>query len=351
MPGVGIPKAELVYPPIVKRNYGKWVSHDYPRAGVVRHVSITGEECYTVRVGMPTNARVSTQTLYKLCDLADKYTEGYFRVTTRNHVEFVGVKKEEIQKLIKELNEMGLPVGGTNNSFQQTVCCTGWLHCQIAATDSPSIAKAVSDALYEEFVDMRLPARLKVSVAGCMNQCGEGSTADVGIVGIYRRIPRINEEKVKGCERPNTIAVCPTSAIKPKGKDSMEINPERCVYCAYCVMTCEAMVMDYDSAGTAIVVGGKAGHSGAGPSWARVAVPFIPNDPPRWKKQVEAVKKIVAAWAKDAKKDERVADWIARIGWEKFFEKTGLPMSMKHVDGFSMGGSLERARSGVRFRW
>lgn len=54
MPGIGIPKADLVYPPIVKRNYGKWMSHDYPRAGVVRHVSSTGEECYTVRVGMPT---------------------------------------------------------------------------------------------------------------------------------------------------------------------------------------------------------------------------------------------------------------------------------------------------------
>jgi sulfite reductase beta subunit len=351
MPGVGIPPFEEVLPPIIMRNYGKWVGHEFVKAGVYKHVSKGGEECYTVRVGMPTNARVSTSTLYKICDLADEYSEGYFRVTTRNHVEFVGVEKEKISELITKLNELGLPVGGTGRRFHQTTCCTGWLHCQLAAADSPSIAKAISDALYGEFVadDEVYPAKLKISVSGCINQCGEGSTSNIGVVGVYREPPVINEEKVKACERPTTIRVCPTAAIRPKGKYSIEINPERCIYCAYCTMTCEALTMRPETAGVAIVVGGKAGNTGAGPAWAKMVIPYIPNNPPQWPEVVTAVKNIIDTWVEDARRDERIGDWIARIGWEKFFEKTGLPSTIKHVDGL-MGG-VRNVRSNVRFHW
>ena len=70
MPGIGIPPLEANLPPIVKRNYGKWISHEHPRPGVIKHDSETGEACYTVRAGMPPNARLSTQTLRTLCAVA-----------------------------------------------------------------------------------------------------------------------------------------------------------------------------------------------------------------------------------------------------------------------------------------
>ena len=34
---------EANLPPIVKRNYGKWISHEHPRPGVIKHDSETGE--------------------------------------------------------------------------------------------------------------------------------------------------------------------------------------------------------------------------------------------------------------------------------------------------------------------
>ncbi len=351
MPGIGIPKPEEVLPPIIKRNYGKWINHEFVKAGVYKHISENGEECYTVKVGMPTNARVSTDTLYKICDLADEYAEGYFRVTTRNHVEFVGVKEETVDELRDKLRAIGLPVGGTGRRFHQTTCCTGWLHCQLAATDSPSVAKAISDALYKDFIseDEPFPAKLKVSVAGCLNQCGEGSTADIGVVGVYREPPRVNEAEVKSCETPTTVRVCPVGAIRPKGKDNLVINPDRCIYCGYCPMTCEAITMRPETAGAAIVVGGKAGNTGDGPAWGKVVIPHLPNNPPAWTEIVDAITNIVDAWRKDARKDERLREWVNRIGWEKFFEKTGLKVSHKHVDGLL--GGLRNVRSDVRFRW
>ncbi len=95
MPGIGIPPLEANLPPILKRNYGKWISHEHPRPGVIKHDSESGEACYTVRAGMPPNARVSTQTVCgKSAIWRTSFAEGYFRVTQRNSCEFVGVPAE-----------------------------------------------------------------------------------------------------------------------------------------------------------------------------------------------------------------------------------------------------------------
>ena len=45
------------------------------------------------------------------------------------------------------------------------------------------------------------------------------------------------------------------------------------------------------------------------------------------RKWSSVVKQIIEAYAKDAKKYERIGDWAERIGWEKFFDKCGIPFS------------------------
>ncbi len=347
MPGVGIPSAEEVLPKVVKRNYGRWTGHEFLAAGVYKHTSESGEECITVRVGLPPNARASTKTMEEFCRLADRFTDGFFRITTRNQLEFVGVPKDKIDELSKEIIDLGFPVGGTDRRFHQTSCCAAWLHCQIAAIDSSSISKAISDILYNDFIDEAFPAKLKVSITGCINQCGEGSTADIGVVGVYREPPAVDESRLKGCEGPTVVAVCPVSAIRA-GKDTISINGERCVGCGYCPMACDALTMKPETAGAVIVVGGKAGNTGAGPAWAHVAVPFIKAVPPRYEELTSIITRIVEAWKKDAKRDERLRDWTARIGWEAFFEKTALPFTAKHMDDSI--DRLSRLRTEVRFR-
>jgi len=130
MPGVGIPPTEANLPPIIKRNYGQWVWHDVPRPGVLRHVAESGEECYTVRAGMPSNARVSTELARTICNLADRYTEGYLRITRRHSLELVGVKPEEIDEVIQKLAALGLPVGA------RTAACTTWWPAPAGSTAS-----------------------------------------------------------------------------------------------------------------------------------------------------------------------------------------------------------------------
>ncbi len=352
MPGIGIPPLEANLPPIVKRNYGKWITHEHPRPGVIKHDSESGEACFTVRAGMPPNARISTQTLRTICDVADEFCEGYFRVTQRNSCEFVGVPENRIDQLIARLAQMGFPVGGTNRSLHNTVCCTGYLHCHLAATDPPAIMKAVSEMLMKEYTHDCLPAKLKISGSGCLNNCGESSTADIAIIGVHRDLPPIHEEKLKGCELPLVISVCPVGAIRPKGPGMIEIDPKRCIHCPACSVSCAAMapIGSPIGDGVAIVVGGKAGNTGDGPAMAKVVVPYLPNNPPYWPEVTSAIRSIVDAWSANARKDERVGEWINRIGWEKFYQRTSLPLSFKIVDNYD-ARALECAKANVRFTW
>ena len=352
MPGIGIPPLEANLPPIVKRNYGQWISHEHPRPGVIKHDSQSGEACYTVRTGMPPNARVSTQTMRQLCALADEFAEGYFRVTQRNSCEFVGVPEDRIDQLITRLAALGFPVGGTNRSLHNTVCCTGYLHCHLAATDPAAIMKAVSEMLLREFQNDCLPAKLKISGSGCLNNCGESSTADIAVIGVHRDLPPIHTEKLKGCELPLVISVCPVGAIRPKGPGMIEIDPKRCIHCPACSVACAAMapIGSPDGDGVAIVVGGKAGNTGDGPAMAKLVVPYLPNNPPFWPEVTAVIRKIVDAWATNAHKDERVGEWINRIGWEKFYERTALPRSFKVMDNYD-ARAMECAKPNVRFTW
>ncbi len=346
--GIGVPSVEENLPPVAIKNYGKWDSHEVIRPGVIRRTAESGDTCCTVRIAMPP-ARVSVATMLEFCDLADRYSGGFFRITQRNSLEFIDVNPEKIDELIKELDRMGFPVGGTKNSLHNIVACPAWIHCNLPATDSPGIAKALGDALIEEFKDHRLPSWLKINLGACAN-IEEALMADIGIIGVHRDQPIVLEDTIKICERPTVIQGCPTYAIKPKGEKSVSIDPEKCIHCGACTMHCEAILTgNPELDGFAVAVGGKASNTGKGPDLGRVVIPYLPNNPPKWAEAVSAVTKIVDAWRKDAKPDERVREWINRIGWDRFFRKAEIKVTLKDIDGYIY--SNEFARSDLRFGW
>lgn len=346
--GVGVTPVEENISPLMLRNYGKWDTHEILRPGVIKRISQTGDECYTVRIAMPPS-RISVASMLELCDLADEYSGGYFRITLRKAFEFVDVNPEKIDDLIEKVEAMGFPVGGTRNSLHNIMACPAWLHCNLPATDSPGIAKALGDALIEEFKNHKLPSWLKINIAACAN-IEEALMGDIGIIGVHRDQPIILEDEIQRCERPTLIYICPTYAIKPKGKKGIVINPDKCIHCGACTMNCEAILTgDPELDGYAVAVGGKASNTGSGPDLGSIVIPYLPNNPPRWEEAVSAVIQIVDAWRKDANPDERMKEWINRIGWDRFFKKTGIKVSIKDIDGYLYGS--EFARSDLRFGW
>lgn len=344
---IGPPHYEKYLHPVIKRNYGKWRYHEKVAPGVLCHVAESGERIYSVRAGSP--RLLSIQTLRNFADLADRYCEGYLRFTSRHNVEFLLAKQENIEPLKAELHTLGFPVGGTNNSISNIVHTQGWVHCHSAATDASGVVKAVMDALYDRFTHEDLPGKVRVALACCLNMCGAVHCSDIAILGVHRTPPKIQHDNLrKVCEVPTLISSCPTGAIRAatvNGNPSVEVIEEQCMFCGNCYTVCPAMPLnDPENDGLSIWVGGKVSNARSEPMFTKLAIPFIPNNPPRWPEVVEAVVKIVDVYAKGARKYERVGEWIERIGWPKFFQLTGFEFTRYHIDDFKNAG-LSFARS------
>jgi sulfite reductase beta subunit len=348
----GPPDFREMLPPVIKKNYGKWISHDIPRPGVLKHTSETGDVIHSVRVASP--RLVSSDWIRDISDLADKYCAGYLRFTTRNNVEFLVSDEKKLQPLIDDLDSKDYLIGGVGLSISNVVHTQGWIHCKSAVTDASGITKAVMDDMTDYFTGKKsVPSRLRIAVACCVNMCGACHCSDIAIVGIHRTIPKINDEGVaRACELPNVIASCPTGAIRPNMKTkSVEIIAEKCMMCGNCVVVCPAglKIMDPENDGVSIWVGGKVSNAKSGPAFSRLAIPYIPNEPPRWSTVTAAVKNLVEVWAANARSDERMGEWINRIGWEKFFKMTNLPFTDKHVDDFTHATTTFRSTTQCKF--
>jgi dissimilatory sulfite reductase beta subunit len=356
---IGPPHYEQFFPPVVKNNYGKWLYHEITQPGVLMHKSETGDECWTVRVGA---ARlISIEHIRELCDIADAHCDGYLRWTTRNNVEFMVDSKDKVQPLLDDLAGRGnkFPVGGTGAGVTNIVHTQGWVHCHTPATDASGVVKAVMDEIFDHFTSMTLPAQVRVALACCLNMCGAVHASDIAILGVHRKPPMIDHDAISGlCELPLAISACPLGAVKPTkatnsaGEEvkSVKVNADRCMFCGNCYTMCPAMPLaDPEGDGIAILVGGKISNSRSMPKFSKLVIPFLPNTPPRWPETVEAVKNIIDVYAKDANKYERIGEWAERIGWEKFFEKTGIPFTIKSVDDYRLAYDTWRTSTQFKF--
>jgi len=319
--------------PSMAKNYGKWADHERVKPGVLLYTAENGDTLYVVRAGSPRT--MSPTTVRKICDIADRFCKGYLRFSMRTNVEFMVENKDDVEPLIEAIKtELGFPIGGTGPSISNISHTQGWLHCNLPATDAAGTVKALMDDLIEEFENERMPNRVRLATSCCQINCGRH--ADIGIIVQHHHLPRINHGNMQICELPKVVAICPVAAIRPAvvdGNQSVEVVAEKCMYCGACHGQCPSMeIRDADTDTLSIWVGGKGANTRGGPSLMKLAVWGLPNNPPRWPEVSEAVRKILKAYQEGAKDWERVGEWIERIGWQRFFDKTGFPFTKYHIE-------------------
>jgi len=346
-------------PPVIQQNYGKWAYHDILEPGIMVHVSETGDKVFTIRCG---GARFMTaEGIREICDIADKYCDGYVRFTTRNNIEFMVTSYEKLEDLKKDLRSRKFisgsykfPIGGTGAGVTNIVHTQGYIHCHTPATDASSMVKAVMDELMDYFTGMTLPAHLRISMACCLNMCGAVHCSDIALLGIHRKPPIVDDNINQVCEIPLAIAACPVGALSPgkteDGRKTIKVKDERCMFCGNCYTMCPALPLaDKEGDGVTILAGGKISNRISEPKFSKVVVPWLPNNFPRFPEVVDTVKKIVEAYAAGARKYERLGDWAERIGWEKFFEKCGLPFTEHLIDDYRL--AYDTYRTSTQFKY
>ena len=156
---------------------------EIPPADVFRdHVGIHPQKqpgyCY---VGASVlRGRITAEQMRSAADLADRFASGELRATNMQNLLIVNVPDANAANLAKELDAIGLRVGGSS-FWRGTVACSGTEFCKLAITETKSFSRWLVEELEE-----RLPGfdqHLKLHVTGCPNSCGQHWIADIGIDG------------------------------------------------------------------------------------------------------------------------------------------------------------------------
>ena len=121
------------------------------------------------------------------------------------------------------------------------------------------------------------------------------------------------------------------------------------MFCANCFSVCPSLPLnDPLNDGVSIWVGGKVSNARSEPTFSKLAIPFLPNNPPRWPEVVEAVRNIVDVWIDNARNFERMGEFIERIGWPRFFKLTGIEFTKHHIDDFKHAGLTYKTSAQLR---
>ncbi len=134
---------------------------------------------YVVRLTLPPGF-VPAEALRVVADLAEKYGDGRVHLTVRQTIEIPGVHPDRLEDLLEELRERGLEPGSTGPRVRQVTCCPGADTCPNALARTVPLARR----LHEEFVDVWVPAKVKIAVSGCPRGCTRPEDNDVGVIGL-----------------------------------------------------------------------------------------------------------------------------------------------------------------------
>ena len=116
--------------------------------------------------------------LRRIADAVDKYKIPTVKVTGGQRIDLLGVKKEDLQNVWKDI---GMPSGHAYAKALRTVkTCVGSEWCRMGTQDSTQMGKDLERAMWR----MYAPHKVKFAVSGCPRNCAEAGIKDVGIIGV-----------------------------------------------------------------------------------------------------------------------------------------------------------------------
>ena len=117
------------------------------------------------------------ETLRKIAHVAEKYQSAALKITSAQRIAIVGLKKEDVPKVWADLGmEPGHAAGLCVRSVK---VCPGTTFCKRGQQDSVSLGLELD----RRYHGTELPAKFKMSVAGCANKCTDAANIDLGFMG------------------------------------------------------------------------------------------------------------------------------------------------------------------------
>ena len=141
------------------------------------HANIQKDGTYSVIPRM-WGGETTAAELRRIADVVDKYKIPTVKVTGGQRIDLLGVKKEDLQDVWKDI---GMPSGHAYAKALRTVkTCVGSEWCRFGTQDSTQMGKDLERGLWR----MYAPHKVKLAVSGCPRNCAESGIKDVGIIGV-----------------------------------------------------------------------------------------------------------------------------------------------------------------------
>ncbi|HJJ94941.1 MAG TPA: 4Fe-4S binding protein [Methanocorpusculum sp.] len=205
---------------------------------------------YIVRLRTPAGMLTPDQ-MSGIARIARRFGVDQVHCTTRQTVELLHVKHEDLEKMAAALDKNGTPVGAERDEVVNITSCLGTQNCKYAVIDSLSLAKKID----EKFFGREMPVKVRIAISACPNGCTSERLNEIGITGL--RKPVRNMGLCTGC---STCAhYCREQAIKiVNGK--LQMDNSKCMLCGFCVHACPYNYINFDEPRYLITLGGKRGR-------------------------------------------------------------------------------------------
>jgi nitrite reductase (NADH) large subunit len=142
------------------------------------HANIQKDGTYSV-VPRMFGGMTTPDELRAIADVADKFDIPTVKVTGGQRIDLLGVKKEDLLPVWKDLNDAGMISGAAYAKGLRTVkTCVGQDWCRFGTQDSTGLGIKLEHLLWGSWS----PAKLKLAVSGCPRNCSESTCKDIGII-------------------------------------------------------------------------------------------------------------------------------------------------------------------------
>ncbi|HEU0203489.1 MAG TPA: nitrite reductase large subunit NirB [Burkholderiaceae bacterium] len=141
------------------------------------HANIQKDGTYSV-VPRMWGGETTADELRRIANVVEKYKIPTVKVTGGQRIDLLGVKKEDLPAVWKDLD---MPSGHAYAKALRTVkTCVGSEWCRFGTQDSTNMGKELERALWR----MYAPHKVKLAVSGCPRNCAEAGIKDVGVIGV-----------------------------------------------------------------------------------------------------------------------------------------------------------------------
>ncbi len=143
------------------------------------HANIQKDGTYSV-VPRMFGGVTSPKELRAIADVADRYEIPTVKVTGGQRIDLLGVKKEDLPDVWRELRERGGLISGHAyaKALRTVKTCVGREWCRFGLQESTQLGIELEHLTWGSWI----PHKFKMAVSGCPRNCAEASIKDFGII-------------------------------------------------------------------------------------------------------------------------------------------------------------------------